>query len=128
MELTDIAPTLLDSAGLEIPQYIQGKTLLPILMGKKDSKDHRNSVFSEYYNAWSHKHSYGTMHRTDSHKMIVYHGTDQGELYDLMKDPDEFENLWNSQTHQELKSRLLKETFDASVFTMDPSPPREGPF
>ena len=128
MELTDIAPTLLDSAGLEIPQYIQGKTLLPILMGKKDSKGHRNSVFSEYYNAWSHQHSYGTMHRTNSHKMIVYHGTDQGELYDLVKDPDEFENLWKSHSHQELKTRLLKETFDASVFTMDPSPPREGPF
>jgi uncharacterized sulfatase len=60
--------------------------------------------------------------------MIVYHGTDQGELYDLVKDPDEFENLWKSHSHQELKTRLLKETFDASVFTMDPSPPREGPF
>ena len=127
-ELIDITPTLLDAAGLSIPQFIQGKTLLPILSGKANPDHHRNSVFSEYYNAWSHKHSYGTMHRTNSHKMIVYHGTDQGELYDLDKDPDEFNNLWDIEKYSKLKTQLLKETFDASVFTMDPAPPREGPF
>ena len=93
-----------------------------------DSINHRRCVFSEYYNAWSHKHSYGTMYRTDSHKMIVYHGTDQGELYDLKNDPDEFDNLWHNASNAELKTRLLKEAFDASVFTMDPMPEREGPF
>ena len=127
-ELIDITPTLLDAAGLSIPQFIQGKTLLPILSGKANPNHNRNSVFSEYYNAWSHKHSYGTMHRTNSHKMIVYHGTDQGELYDLDKDPDEFNNLWDIEKYSELKTQLLKETFDASVFTMDPTPLREGPF
>lgn len=127
-ELTDIAPTLLDSVGLEIPPFIQGKTLLPVLKGQMDSSNHRRCVFSEYYNAWSHKHSYGTMYRTDSHKMIVYHGTDQGELYDLKNDPDEFDNLWHNASNAELKTRLLKEAFDASVFTMDPMPEREGPF
>jgi hypothetical protein len=60
--------------------------------------------------------------------MIVYHGTDQGELYDLENDPDEFENLWNNRVHAELKTQMLKETFDASVFTMDPTPVREGAF
>ena len=60
--------------------------------------------------------------------MIVYHGTDQGELYNLDKDPDEFNNLWDIKKYSELKTQLLKETFDASVFTMDPGPPREGPF
>jgi hypothetical protein len=68
------------------------------------------------------------MLRTDAHKMIVYHGTDQGELYDLENDPDEFENLWSNATQAELKTQMLKDAFDASVFTMDPTPPREGPF
>ena len=128
IELTDIAPTLLDAAGLKIPAAMQGKTLLPILQGNSNSRDHRDYVFSEYYNAWSHRHSYGTMYRTETHKMIVYHGTDQGELYDLKTDPNEFENLWHSPDHITLKTELLKATFDASVFTMDPTPPREGPF
>lgn len=128
IELTDIAPTLLEAAGLPVPQSMQGKSLVPILEGHADSNTHRDYVFSEYYNAWSHRHSYGSMYRTDSHKIIVYHGTDQGELYDLNSDPDEFKNLWQCESTAALKSTLLKAAFDASVFTMDPSPPREGPF
>jgi len=128
MELVDIAPTLMEAAGQVVPGAMQGRTLLPLLKGQNDSLRHRDHVFSEYYNAWSHKHSYGSMLRTQTHKMIVYHGTDQGELYDLENDPDEFENLWNTVSHAELKTGMLKETFDASVFTMDPLPIREGPF
>jgi len=111
-----------------VPEAMQGKSLLPILRGESDPATHRPHVFSEYYNAWSHKHSYGTMLRTDTHKMIVYHGTDQGELYDLENDPDEFENLWSNPAQAELKTQMLKDAFDASVFTMDPTPLREGPF
>ena len=61
------------------PNRHAGQTLLPILQGTADPHAHRDYVFSEYYNAWSHCHSYGTMYRTETHKMIVY-GTDQGEL------------------------------------------------
>ena len=128
MELIDIAPTLLEASGLEIPEYIQGRTLLPILLGQAPAGQHRDYVFSEYYNAWTHKHSYGSMLRTREEKMVVYHGTDQGELYDLKSDPDEFENLWSDASHAELKMRMMKACFDASVFTMDPSPPRHGQF
>ena len=128
VELTDIAPSLIEAAALPIPEAMQGKTMLPMLRGEASLCAHRESVFSEYYNAWSHKHSYGTMHRTESHKLIVYHGTDQGELYDLENDPGEFENLWRNESHAALKTELLKAAFDASVFTMDPTPIREGPF
>ena len=68
------------------------------------------------------------MLRTSDEKVVVYHGTDQGELYDLKNDPDEFENLWSNPSHTDRKMRLLKACFDASVFTMDPAPPRLGPF
>ena len=128
MELIDIAPTLLEASGIDIPDYIQGQSLMPILLGQAPESQHRKYVFSEYYNAWTHKHSYGSMLRTRDEKVVVYHGTDQGELYDLKNDPDEFENLWNDRSHTEIKMRLLKACFDASVFTMDPAPPRLGPF
>ena len=128
MELIDIAPTLLEAAEIDVPETIQGRSLLPILLGQADASQHRDHVFSEYYNSWTHKHSYGSMLRTREEKIVVYHGTDQGELYDLKNDPDEFENLWNTAEHAEHKMRLMKACFDASVFTMDPSPPRLGPF
>ena len=127
-ELIDIAPTLLEAAGINIPEYVQGRSLLPILLGQRPADQHRDYVFSEYYNAWTHKHAYGSMLRTLEEKVVVYHGTDQGELYDLKNDPDEFKNLWNDSSHTSMKLRLMKACFDASVFTMDPSPPRLGPF
>ncbi len=136
VELTDLAPTLLDAAGLDAAndrQRMQGRSLWQILTGKADPTRHRDAVFSEYYNAWSHRgEAYGTMLRTDDHKIVVYHGLDEddinGELYDLRSDPNEFENLWNDPAHGELKSRMLKRCFDASVFTMDPAPQRLGDF
>jgi arylsulfatase len=128
VELTDLAPTLLDTAGFDVPERMQGRSLLQICTGEADSSHHRDFVFSEYYNAWSHERSYGTMLRTRTEKIVVYHGQDFGELYDLENDSDEFENLWDRLSHADRKLDLMKQAFDASVFTMDPTPPRLGPF
>ena len=126
-ELLDLSPTLLDAAGFDIPERMQGHSLLPQLRGEtSDTK--RDHVFSEYYNSWTHDDAYGTMLRTETAKIVVYHGTNQGELYDLDTDPDEFTNLWDSPDHTDLKLDLMQRSFDASVFTMDPHPPRLGAF
>jgi len=128
VELVDLAPTLLAAAGESIPASMQGRSLLPILNGKQDPAKHRDYVYCEYYNAWTHHRSYGTMMRTRDHKIVVYHGVEDGELYDLDSDPDEFNNLYDQPAAAELRYQLLKSAFDASVFTMDPLPERLGPF
>ena len=128
VELVDLAPTLLDAAGLEIPGRMQGKSLLPMLKGEDEAEFVHEQVFAEYYNSWTHGDAYGTMLRTNQEKIVVYHGTDQGEFYDLEKDPDEFFNLWDHPDAQGRKNEMLLRCFDASVFSMDPHPPRRGPF
>lgn len=127
-ELVDLVPTLLEACGLPIPERVQGRSLIPHLTGAADPSVHRDSVYCEYLNSWTHADAYGSMLRTESAKVVVYHGTKQGELYDLASDPDEFQNLWNSPTHGDLKIDLIQQCFDRSVFSMDPSPPRLGPF
>ncbi|MCA9269770.1 MAG: sulfatase-like hydrolase/transferase [Planctomycetales bacterium] len=128
VELVDVAPTLLEAAGFAAPPAMQGRSLLGIGSGAADPGRHRDYVYCEYYNAWTHHRSYGTMMRTRDKKIAVYHGVNEGELYDLAVDPDEFDNLWESPAAAGLRHDLLKQAFDASVFTMDPMPPRRGAF
>ena len=99
-----------------------------VLENSEGARSSREFVLCEYYNSWTHPRSYGTMLRTDTHKICVYHGIESGELYDLRADPEERQNLWDDPGSASLRARLLKQAFDASVFTMDPLPPRLGPF
>ena len=120
VEMMDLSATLLELAGAPLPDYFQGKSLLPILSGDSDGIDHREFVRSEYFDALDPHFTggngtYATMHRTKSHKLCVYHGKGVGELFDLEKDPWEHENLWHDQEHSEIKNQLLAESFDAHV-------------
>ncbi len=122
VELIDLAPTMLEVAGVEPPPHrLQGKSLT-------DPEFKRDHVFSEYYNSWTHGDAYGSMLRTADEKIVIYHGTGQGEYYDLSNDPDEFENRFNDPECSNRVRALMQQCFDASVFTMDPGPEREGPF
>jgi arylsulfatase A-like enzyme len=128
VELIDLMPTFLEAANIEIPTAVQGRSLLPLLKGGEEEENCREEVYAEYYNAWTHKEAYGTMLRTKDWKIVVYHGTKQGELYDLKNDPDEFFNLWDHSDFQKHKQEFVLRCFDASVLSMDPNPPRLGPF
>lgn len=125
VELVDLAPTILELCGLEVPSFIQGKSLHQILMGEASPDLHKKDVYTEYYYALpdSHQNVYATMYFDGRYKLIVYHGEEIGELYDLEQDPDEFINLWNTDEYQQLKMQLLIKSFDRSVFTVDPNPP-----
>ncbi|MCZ6632727.1 MAG: sulfatase-like hydrolase/transferase [bacterium] len=124
VELIDIAPTLLDLAGLEIPDHMQGCSLRPVLCGDASPDTIREFVRSEYYDAQGGKNrdgksGFGTMYRDDRYKLVVYHGYDLGELYDLEEDPGEFENRWDDPEFRDLKLDLMKKSFDASMLITD---------
>jgi arylsulfatase len=129
VELTDIAPTLLDLIGLPIPEGTQGRSLRPILTGGAPPDHHRDHVRCEYYDALDEPHrSHGTMYRDRRWKLNVYHGTGLGELYDLENDPHEFDSLWDSPAHQAIKTDLLIRSMDASVRAAIHGPRRITPY
>ncbi|MCB0062582.1 MAG: sulfatase-like hydrolase/transferase, partial [Caldilineaceae bacterium] len=128
VELTDIAPTLMDLAGQPVPEQMQGESLLPILTGESTPHHHRDFVRCEYYNALDHAdHTYATMYRDERYKLVVYHGHQLGEFYDLVADPDEFNDLWDNEAYQLIKLDLMQRSFDASMLAMDKGPRRIGP-
>ncbi|MCH8294962.1 sulfatase-like hydrolase/transferase, partial [Candidatus Poribacteria bacterium] len=125
VELLDKTPTLLELAGLEVPEQMQGRSLLPILKGEADADSHRDFVRCEFYDALDMPDgTFATMYRDERYKLIVYHGHEHGELYDLMSDPHEFDNLWDAPQTQSLKLDLMKRSYDASLLAMDRGPRR----
>ena len=109
----DVAPTLLEVAGLVAPSYMDGKSILPFLKGQ--SQPWRKGLLYEYY--WERNYPQTpTMHaiRGDRYKYIHYHGIwDTDELYDLQVDPAEMNNLIRSPQHRSIVNQLNRELFDA---------------
>lgn len=133
VELLDMSSTLLEATGVNIPEQIQGRSLMPILRGEAPASELRSFVRSEYFDALDPHFTggsgtFGTMFRTRQHKLCMYHDKQIGELYDLIADPWEFENLWDSSDHQKIKNQLIREAFDAHVvLTTDMGSPRIAP-
>ena len=120
VELLDMTATLLDVTGVPAPDYLQGKSLLPIMTGDSSPDSHREYVRCEYFDSLDPHFTggtgtYGTMHRTRRYKLCVYHDKNLGELYDLQEDPWEFNNLWDSKDHQQIKHQLILDSFNAHV-------------
>ena len=126
VELVDIAPTLLELAGLQAPDGMHGRSLLPILTGEAAPDSHRESVRCSYTETLQGPRSWGTMIRDRRYKLINYHGAGMGQLFDLDADPAENRNLWDDADHAATRSELLMKSFDAEVIHADVGSPRVG--
>jgi arylsulfatase A-like enzyme len=106
----DIAPTVLDFAGVAIPDVVQGRSVRQVVEGTPPA-DWRTSMFYSYHeDSWSRSlvpgfnpGRYGTPHRvtphrgirTDRYKLIEYYREDgYWELFDLQEDPNELLNVY----------------------------------
>jgi N-acetylglucosamine-6-sulfatase len=108
----DVAPTILQAAGIEKPAEMPGHSILPLF--SDGGVKWRDKIFYEYYWEYDFPHT-PTMHgvRTDQYKLIRYHGVwDTNEFYDLRNDPHEMNNLIASPEHQELIRQLTTDIYD----------------
>ncbi|NNM35285.1 MAG: sulfatase-like hydrolase/transferase, partial [Gemmatimonadetes bacterium] len=108
----DLAPTILEIAGVPVPESVQGHSLLPVMMG--DPGDWRTSLLVEFYTyespmPWLLDMDY-RMVRTERHKYIHWtHHPDLDELYDLIDDPFEMSNLIEEPGLEGLREELREE-------------------
>ncbi len=96
----DLASTLLDFAGIQIPDDMQGESLKPLLEGKT-VPTWRDAVYYHYYEYPYMAHvnpHYGI--RSDRYKLIRFYGDVDGwEFYDLQKDPTEQLNSYGNEEY-----------------------------
>ncbi|MEM7384539.1 MAG: sulfatase [Verrucomicrobiota bacterium] len=126
----DIAPTVLELAGVEVPTAVQGRSFLPNLRGHTPG-DWPDAVYFRYWQHLLHRNvtaHYGI--RTRDSKLIFFHGLPLGmtryeptppqwEFYDLSADPRELSNRYEDPAYGKRVSalkgrleRLMKEVGD----------------
>jgi arylsulfatase A-like enzyme len=105
----DFAPTFLDYAGVPAPADMQGRSLRPILEGKKPA-DWRKSVYYHYYEFPQphHVHPHDGV-RTDRYKLIHYYTLKEWELFDLQKDPHELKSVYDDPAFAAVREEMTKE-------------------
>jgi len=110
----DIAPTLLDVAGVRMPKAanMDGQSFLPLLRG--ESIPWRDHILYEYYWEWNFPATPTVFAiRTERYKYIFYHGLwDHDGFYDLQTDPHERHNLINVPAYREQIEMMKKRLFD----------------
>ncbi len=125
----DYAPTILDFAGVPLPESIQGRSLRPILEGRPPENWRRSVYYAYWENSWALRNAspeqmtdptfrYFTPHRVGPHrgvrtrryKLIEFFSEgDYWELFDLDQDPHELNNVYGRTEYAEIAERLKQE-------------------
>jgi len=105
----DYAPTLLDYAGIKsqtTPEAMQGESFRKLVGG--DTNDFREAVYYTYY-------EYPSVHMVKRHYgvanqryklMHFYYDIDEWELYDLEKDPDEMQSVYDNPEYADVQKEM----------------------
>ncbi|MBI4825066.1 MAG: sulfatase-like hydrolase/transferase [Nitrospirae bacterium] len=107
VEQTDIAPTILQLAGISIPEWMEGRSLVPLLEG--DAAEERPVFSMQFLNNRSlgNPITKGTVAVWDrQYKLVHYLEDGRSLLFDLAADPDEEKNIFDEAP--DTGRRLLK--------------------
>ncbi len=106
VQMFDIAPTILEAAGVEVPADFEARSLWANLSGRDDHRP-REAVYAELARDHIQTGSEFILMRRDRRwKVVVYLDDEYGELYDLEADPGETRNLWNEPAARSQREEL----------------------
>jgi arylsulfatase len=102
----DLGPTILELAGVEVPDTLEAITMLPALQGEDWAG--RDYVFAEQAkDGILTDTKFMTMVRNRDWKLVHFLDEPWGQLFDLNKDPQEVKNLWSDAESSKKKQDLL---------------------
>ena len=105
----DFAQTFLEAAMIDVPDDMQGESLMPLLLSEND-KWTREEVYYHYY-------EYPSVHMAKRHYGIVtkefklvrfYYDVDEWELYDRLNDPNEMNNVYDDPAYADVVKDLTE--------------------
>lgn len=119
----DIAPTILERAGLRPYHGMQGRSILPAI---NDDTPVREDLLIECNDSGARmgfeKAGRARTLKTKDWRLTLYKNQNWGELYDLKNDPKQVENLWESDVHVNVKLDLTEKLAHHLIGQMDESP------
>jgi arylsulfatase A-like enzyme len=105
----DLAPSLLDMAGIPIPTRMQGRSFLPILHSP-DTPGRSSWVYELFRDfPFGGRVAPHKALRTEQYKYIDWEMCRSPEIYDLIKDPREMVNLFDTPRGQQIAPKLRTE-------------------
>jgi arylsulfatase A-like enzyme len=105
-QMMDLGPTILELAGVPVPDTMEATSLLPVLQGQPWRG--RDYVFAEHgRDGILRETAFVTMVRNLAWKLVHFLDEDFGQLFDLMNDPGEVHNLWDDPAYAEQKRTML---------------------
>jgi arylsulfatase A-like enzyme len=108
----DLAPTLLELAGLKVPEKYQGHSLVPLLRGDTPP-DWRQDFFCEHHSTNPRIPEWlGLRGQRYSYARNVKPRPDFEMLHDLEKDPDQLTNLASDPGHSDILRQFRERTDD----------------
>jgi arylsulfatase A-like enzyme len=119
VENIDFAPTFLELAGVQIPEAIQGKSLLS-LFNKNNKQPWRKQAYYHYYEWGEHSVIPHFGIKTKRYKLIrFYQVHDSWELYDLLHDKGENKNLYGKKGYLKIARNLKKQLWNTIMLYDD---------
>lgn len=121
----DLAPTILEAAGIPAPEWMQGRSFWGDMVGQ-EAAGHELEPRAEgmYYRYWENDDRFHNSpahygYRTERYKIIYFYNDGLGlagtgaftypgewELYDLEADPDELANLYDAPAYCEIRTEM----------------------
>jgi arylsulfatase len=105
----DLGPTILDWAGIPIPAPWEAKSLSAALDPDAPFSGREFVYCEQVRDAVLTGCEFMTMVRNQTHKLVHFLDEPDGQLFDLVSDPDEVVNLWNDSDAAPVQARLLTE-------------------
>ncbi|MBT6956979.1 MAG: DUF4976 domain-containing protein [Opitutae bacterium] len=106
----DFAPFFLEAAGTEVPEGIQGMSLLPLF--KNHNADWRESIYYHYYEAGGHGVPAHFGVRDERYKLVHFPRTKEWNLVDLKKDPQEMQSFHEDPAYKETLDKMRAKLSD----------------